>query len=225
MRNFAGMDLLHQISLSGTVVAVGHHSRQYKLEEETLHDDELQIVKTLSPRKQTEWIASRELLYKIINLPARVACLYDDFGKPYLQNSPRQISISHSERWCAAMVSDRACGVDIQMYTPTVRRIAGRFLTHDDLLTAETSNQPLVYLHVLWGAKECLYKAYGKRKLGFREHIFIRHLDFATGKGYGEIEYEGLHLSYEIHFRLLPETAWVFCIEYPAPTSGSHHEL
>lgn len=213
MCSFAGMDILHKIILTHGRVAAGHHRGVYELKEYLLSPEELETVHTLSPRKQSEWIASRELLYQVAGLPERTQCLYDDFGKPYLKNSDAYISISHSELWCAAMISDSPCGVDIQVYNDTVRRIAPRFLTAEEQEIAAGSQHPVSGLHVLWGAKECLYKAYGKRKLGFREHLFIRHLDFISGKGWGEISYEGLHLPYEIHFRLLPECAWVFALQ------------
>jgi 4'-phosphopantetheinyl transferase len=117
------------------------------------------------------------------------------------------------------MISDLSCGIDIQQYTNTVSRISSRFLTASDMANAEKHSNPIAYMHVLWGAKECLYKAYGKRKIGFREHIFIRFLDWENNKGSGEIIYEDIHLSYDIQFRLLPETAWVFCVERPGTIS------
>ena len=209
------MEILHKISFGHSVAAVGHHAGRPNLDDPGLHAEDRIILSTLSPRKQSEWIASRELLFKIAGLPERVQCLYDDFGKPYLKGSEKQISVSHSELWCAAMVSDLNCGVDIQLYSDTVTRISNRFLTPSDEEAVKKHKHPIAFLHVLWGAKECLYKAYGKRKLGFREHIFIPFLDWENNKGRGEIIYEGIHLSYDIQFRLLPEAAFVFCTQRP----------
>jgi len=217
MISFVGMEILDKITIGTTKVAVGHHEGKHEMDESFLYQDEIAIIEQLSPRKRSEWLASRELLYQIAGLPDRVRCLYDDFGKPYLDGSQKHISVSHSELWCAAMISDLSCGVDIQIYSDTVRRIANRFLTPDDLLDIEKAENTIEYLHLLWGAKECLYKAYGKKKLGFREHIFISSLNTETGQGFGEILYEGIHLSYDIYFRLLPEVAWVFCIERRTP--------
>lgn len=204
---------MHQIEIGSTRVAVGHHLGKKEYMDEHLTEQEREIIAPLSPRKRTEWLASRELLFKVAKFPQRVECVYDEFGKPELVGSTKHISISHSELWCAAMISDRICGVDIQIYSDTIRRIAGRFLTEADLKRAEKEKNPLHHLHVLWGAKECLYKAYGKRKLGFRENIFISKLDSARHEGIAEIRYEGLHLQYEFYYRLLPEVAWVFCVE------------
>jgi phosphopantetheinyl transferase len=217
MLSFAAMVIPYKISLDSSVIAVGQHDGQYEMREEDLREDELKIISTLSPRKKSEWLSSRELLYKIADLPERTQCLYDDFGKPYLKGVDQHISLSHSELWCAAMVSDRRCGVDVQSYTETVRRISDRFLIEADVKVVEASLDPLKTFHLFWGAKECLYKAYGKRKLGFREHLFISSIEFEAGTAAGEIHFEDLHLRYDIYFRFLPEVAWVFCIEHPAP--------
>jgi len=199
--------------MGNTRVAVGHHLGKHQYMDEHLTDEEKAIIDPLSPRKRTEWLASRELLFKISNLPQRLGCVYDEFGKPELKGSDQHISISHSELWCAAMISDLHCGVDIQLYTKTVERIAARFLTEHDLQNARKAKNPLHHLHLLWGVKECIYKAYGKRKLGFRENILITKLDDRNDQGQGEINFEGLHLQYEFYYRMLPEVAWVFCLE------------
>ncbi|HEY3386369.1 MAG TPA: 4'-phosphopantetheinyl transferase superfamily protein [Saprospiraceae bacterium] len=216
---------MHKIELGHSVVATGHHAGRYEIQESALHKDEHDLLQGLSPRKRTEWLASRDLLYQIAGLPERVQCLYDDFGKPYLKGVAKFISVSHSELWCAAMISDFPCGVDIQLYTDTVKRISDRFLTPADLVKAEKHTNPMAFMHVLWGAKECLYKAYGKRKIAFKEHIFIPFLDWENNKGSGEIIYEDIHLFYDIQFRLLPEAAWVYCFERPGAVTSSDWKL
>ncbi len=210
------MEKLHTIRHPGMTAAVGHHMGVQEYLTDHLTPEEKEILEPLSPRKRREWLASRELLYQIWGLPERPGCVYDDFGKPVLRGSTQHISISHSERWCAAMISDQPCGIDIQVYSATIRRIATRFLSADELAVAQQSTNPLHSLHVLWGAKESIYKAFGKRKLGFREHIFIHELHPGTLTAKGEIHLEGLPLQYDIEYRMLPEVAWVFCRLRPA---------
>ena len=217
MLSFVAMEILDKITIGTTVVAAGLHEGRHEMDQNLLSPDEIAIIRELSPRKRSEWLASRDLLFQIAALPERPKCLYDDFGKPYLEGIAKHISVSHSELWCAAMISDRPCGVDIQVYSETVRRIADRFLTPEDLVRIAEAENPLHQLHLLWGAKECIYKAYGRRKLGFRENIFITSVNQETGHGSGEIDYEGIHLSYDIYFKMLPAVAWVFCVERASP--------
>ncbi len=207
------MDILHAIITENSKIAVGHHRGMDIHPEDMLFEKELSILNQLSPRKKSEWLASRELLFRIAGLPSRVECLYDDFGKPYLKGIDKSISVSHSELWCSAMVSDKSCGVDIQIYTDTVRRISNRFLSENEMAAIERMNHKIHYLHVYWGAKECMYKAYGKRKLEFRSHIHILSIDAEQCTAVGEIRYEDIHLQYDIHYRILPEAAWVYCIQ------------
>jgi phosphopantetheinyl transferase len=207
------MDVMHQIRLTDATIAVGHHMHVQSYLDEHLTGTERDLIAPLSPRKRKEWLASRELLFSISGQAHRLVCVYDDFGKPVLQGSRQHISISHSELWCAAMISQRPCGVDIQTYSHTVERIAGRFLDPQELHQVKSFPNPLHQLHLLWGAKECLYKAYGKKKLGFRENIHITGIDPGTGTATGVVDYDDIHLSYEIHFRMLPEVAWVFCVQ------------
>ncbi len=216
------VELMHKIQSPGMIAAVGHHMGVQEYLDEHLTPEEKEIIESLSPRKKREWLASRSLLFALSGEPQRMGCVYDDFGKPILRGSDKHISISHSELWCSAMISDRPCGVDIQIYSYTVKRIAERFLTEDEIKVAFATKHALSYLHLLWGAKECMYKAYGKRKLGFREHIHVGAFNPVSGTGQGEIRYEGLHLHYELYYRMLPEVAWVFCCERPvsSPAAG-----
>lgn len=205
------MQKIHQIEFPHGVVALAFHEGDQTGDPAGILAEDHLILEKLSPRKRREWISSRELLFRISGLPERVSCIYDDFGKPFLPNIPSHISVSHSGQWAAAMISKLSCGVDIQVYSETVQRIADRFLSHAELDIVAKSKNQLHCLHVLWGAKECMYKAYGKKKLEFKSHIHINSLDMQKLTATGEIRYENIHLSYEIHFRLLPEAAWVFC--------------
>jgi len=219
------MDIMHEIIMGNTVVAVGHH-HGFEIGPDTmLFESEKYILSQLSPRKKSEWLASQELLFRVAKLPNRAECLYDDFGKPHLKGIDKDISISHSERWCSVIVSDISCGVDIQVYRDTVQRISNRFLSDIELTEIEKKNNKLHYLHVYWGAKECIYKAYGKRKLEFRSHIFITSIDPTQCTAVGEIRYEDIHLTYDIHYRILPEAAWVFCMQHPVPISSHQSRL
>lgn len=219
------MDILHQITIGNTTVAVGRHQGMEIDPMQRASDQENSILSQLSPRKRTEWLASRELLFRIANLPERVECLYDHFGKPYLKGIPKNISVSHSETWCSAMISDQSCGVDIQVYSDTVQRISNRFLSASEWPVIENQQHVLPYLHLYWGAKECMYKAYGRRKLEFRSHLHVHTLDKECCKAIGEINYENIHLTYDIHYRFLPEASWVFCLQRPDPKSPDQSRL
>lgn len=213
------MDLLHKIVIGQTIVAAGRYDAGDEIPDNP-YEKEHPILEKLSPRKKSEWIHSRNLLYSLSPLVTGKECLYDDFGKPVLTESDLHISVSHSQGFASAMISPFSCGVDIQVYSDTVNRIAERFMSaHEEktFLGADRYKR----LHLLWGAKECMYKAYGKRKLEFRKNIFIRSIDFQQNSGSGEIINDTIHLSYDLYYRFLPEAAWIFCIERPVADNNN----
>ncbi len=75
------MEIFEKITIGTTIAAAGHHQEKNEIDEAHLHHDEIAIIRELSPRKRSEWLASRELLFRIAGLPKRAQCLYDDFGK------------------------------------------------------------------------------------------------------------------------------------------------
>lgn len=215
------MNILHQINLIDCKSAIGHHHGTLQVANSAMTESERAIIESLSPRKKSEWISSRELLFIIAGSQERTECIYDEFGKPFLLDSKKHISVSHSGEWSAAIICDRSCGVDIQTYSPTIERIQNKFLAPGEIYQTGRFTHTLHHLHLLWGAKESMYKAYGKKKLEFRQHIFIKSLDIPSCKGTGEIRFEAIHLRYDLHFRILPEAAWVFCIERPPDTDSN----
>lgn len=136
-----------------------------------LHAAERAEIEQLNDRKRLEWLASRYLLHLMSGRLVRGACLKDVHGKPYLQDSDYHISMSHSRDLVSVIASPDPVGVDIQVMVSKIRRIAHKYLTDQELQRIDSDHEMDV-LHVLWGAKECLYKAYGKRGLDFRQHIW-----------------------------------------------------
>jgi phosphopantetheinyl transferase (holo-ACP synthase) len=107
----------------------------------------------------------------------RGACLKDDFGKPYLKDSIFHISMSHSGSYTAVLASPKIVGIDIQVKLDKIERIAPKFVSD-----AESKHLDKVHyiesLHCIWGAKESMYKAYGRRELDFKKHIFVEQFVF-----------------------------------------------
>ena len=84
MCSFASVKVVEKIKFNQSVVALGQHLGKLDLSGRHFSAEEHAILEALSPRKQSEWVASRDLLYIVADLPNRPQCLYDDLGKPYL---------------------------------------------------------------------------------------------------------------------------------------------
>lgn len=145
--------------------------------------EEEDYASTLMDKRRLEWLAGRYLLHVLSGRDVRGACIRDDWGKPHLQDSLYEISISHTTGRAAVIAGPKPVGVDIQELVEKIERIAQKFMRPDEL---ESLRPPyrLEHLHVYWGAKESLYKAYGKRQLDFREHIFIQPFSFQPEGGH-----------------------------------------
>ena len=74
----------------------------------------------------------------------------------------------------------------------------------EEMESLEASTR-LEQLHVYWGAKESLYKAYGRRLLDFREHIAITPFAFKASGGeiYGRIRKDQFAANYQLQYELM----------------------
>jgi phosphopantetheinyl transferase len=126
--------------------------------------------------------------------------IYDEFGKPHLENG-KFISITHSFTFTAIIVSDKFhVGIDIEKQREKILKIAHKFTPFEEYKTIANVDALISKLTIVWGAKESLYKIYGKKKLLFLHHIYIEDFKFADEKTTGEIRYNGENTAYNISF-------------------------
>ena len=126
--------------------------------------------------------------------------IYDEFGKPHLKNG-KFISITHSFTFTAIIVSDKFhVGIDIEKQREKILKIAHKFTPFEEYKTLANHDALVRKLTIVWGAKESLYKIYGKKKLLFLHHIYIEDFKFADEKTTGEIRYNGENTAYNISF-------------------------
>lgn len=148
-------------------------------EEESYFLDQLSLTgnehKTLAIKKgskRLEWLASRWLLHLMSERDQRLECAIDEHGKPFLLDSAYQISLSHSGNLTAVIAAPFSVGIDIQKIVPKISRIAPKFMRAIEMKSLAEDTR-IEHLHVYWGAKEALYKAYGKRQIDFKEHLLV----------------------------------------------------
>ena len=126
--------------------------------------------------------------------------VYDNYGKPHLKDG-KFISISHSFTFTAIVLSeDTPVGIDIEKQREKILKIAHKFTPFEEYKTIANVDALIRKLTIVWGAKESLYKIYGKKKLLFLHHIYIEDFKFNDKKTKGEIRYNGAILSYDIEF-------------------------
>ena len=147
---------------------------------------------------QRGFLSIRHLLKEVGYTDADL--IYDEFGKPHLKNG-KFISITHSFTFTAMIVSDKFhVGVDIEKQRDKILKIAHKFTPFEEYKTIANVDALISKLTIVWGAKESLYKIYGKKKLLFLHHIYIEDFKFADEKTTGEIRYNGENTAYNISF-------------------------
>jgi 4'-phosphopantetheinyl transferase len=194
----------------------------WKIEEEedffmdklTLLPLELDLINATKGHRKLEWLASRWLLHQMSGRDIRGACLKNEFGKPYLENSFFEISISHSRELVSVIAAPQAVGIDIQKLVNKIESISHKFLREEEKASLSKKNY-LEHLHVYWGAKEALFKAYGRKQLDFKQHIFIKPFAFnlRVGKCYGYVQKEDYYADFELRYEQIDDYILVYAIE------------
>lgn len=136
---------------------------------------EQQIViqeKYKHPTALKQWLASRHSLQLLFQ--TSFANFHKNVhGKLESANTEQQLSISHSDDYIAVVKASTAIGVDIQTFNPKLSRIASKFIDYKLLQQLQKSPLYQDYLHVYWGVKEALFKAYGLGQVNFINHLHI----------------------------------------------------
>ena len=184
-------------------------------------EEKAQLDQLTGKSRRLEWMAVRWLLHKMSGRRKRSICVKDEYGKPHLIDSDHEISFSHSKQLVTVIASRFTCGVDIQNITPSVERIAEKFMREEELKSLKKKTR-LEHLHVYWGAKECLYKAYGRKKLDFRKHIMIEPFSYNLKKGtcIGYVKKDDFSARYALRYQIIDTNLpnrqhhmLVYCIE------------
>ena len=153
------------------------------------------------PQKKREWLASRLL---IKTLAEQFGIFYegthkDEHGKAFLVNNNSHISITHTFDYVAVVInSDSAVGIDMEKVDEKLRRTAKKYLSDPEFTHADDN---LSSLCTYWCAKEALYKLYGKKKISFKDSIYIKAFLAEENQIHGFLKDEDLMVHSRIHLR------------------------
>jgi len=134
------------------------------------HEEKGNLTKFKNPNRQAEWIATRLLIYELLG--KTVIIDYDEFGKPSIRDNEQCISISHTKGMVAVQTGIQFAGVDVELISGRVAKIAHKFLNTSELSSLDINNQ-MIHMYAHWGAKEAVYKIYGRKRLDFKENIRV----------------------------------------------------
>ena len=135
-------------------------------------------------------------------------------GKPSIKNSKSHISFSHSGNYAAAIYNnEHSVGIDIQQAKSKILRLSNKFCNQEEL-DFITPKDKLSMLHIIWGAKEAMFKQYGLGAVLFKEHILVHPF---TLKEAGEIMVtfrKNEPLTYKFHYECNEDYFLVYSASY-----------
>lgn len=135
--------------------------------------------------------------------------------KPFLPNEQYHFSISHCGDYAAAIVSKtNRVGVDVEMATERVLKIAKKFLHEEEIsnfklqISNSVTIETVKHLTLLWSCKEAIFKWWGNGEVDFSEMIRIENFNLVSkGKIDATFNTTALHIEYELFDKLC--LAWV----------------
>ena len=162
----------------------------------------------LKGRKRLEYVSARHLVHLLTGLDHRNPIHTDLTGKPiFLWDPTLHLSISHSHQYAAAILSKTSkVGIDIQLIVPQMRKVAKRVFSSTELSFASSENE-LEMLHILWGIKEAVYKAFGLGGIDFKNQISVQSCIYQYPKGSFKagLTKENQTITYSGIYQFLPE--------------------
>ena len=133
--------------------------------------DEVNFDQIKSENRKLEILAARALLKK---MRGNSKLNYNKYGAPILDNN-KKISISHSKKLVAIIVSELKTGIDIEIISARVLKVKNKFLSNND-----NTNESQEDLTIAWSTKECIFKWHQRGNLNFKDDILIKKINHSS---------------------------------------------
>jgi 4'-phosphopantetheinyl transferase len=180
----------------------------WKIEEELdtllnlvlLDDDEKKRYKVFSSNsRKLEFLSVRALLSELLGKEARI--VYNKNNKPFLKDGSMFISISHSHKLTAILLStNEKVGIDLEYMSTNIAAIAFKFLNRKEKVTKELDDRKY-HLYIHWCAKEALYKICDKEGISIRKNLTIEPFKVKeSGEIKGQVRTDKINESFDLYY-------------------------
>jgi len=170
------------------------------LEMVTLDPDDKKRYKGYSSNsRKLEFLSVRALLAELVGKDARI--VYNKNNKPFLKDGSRFISITHSHKLTAILLStNEKVGIDLEYMSSNIAAIAFKFLNRKEKISKDPDNRRYhLYLH--WCAKEALYKICDKEGISIRRNITIEPFVVKnSGEIKGQVHTDKINESFDLFY-------------------------
>jgi len=152
-----------------------------------------------STSRKLEFLSVRALLAELLGKEARI--VYNKNNKPFLKDGSRFISISHSHKLTAILLStNEKVGIDLEYMSSNIAAIALKFLNRKEKVAKEQEKRKY-HLYIHWCAKEALYKICDKEGISLRKNITIEPFDvMESGEIKGQVKTDKINEKFALFY-------------------------
>jgi phosphopantetheinyl transferase len=170
------------------------------LELVTLDNDEKKKYKGYtSTSRRLEFLSVRALLSELLGKDARI--VYNKNNKPFLKDGSRFISISHSHKLTAILLStNEKVGIDLEYMSSNISAFAFKFINRNEKITRDHEIRKY-HLYIHWCAKEALYKICDKEGISIRKNLTIEPFEVKeSGEIKGQVHTDKINESFDLFY-------------------------
>jgi 4'-phosphopantetheinyl transferase len=150
-----------------------------------------------STSRKLEFLSVRALLAEMLDRNARI--VYNKNNKPFIKDGSHFISISHSYKLTAIIISkDERVGIDLEYMRVNINAFASKFVNKREKITRRWADRTY-HLYIHWCAKETIYKICDKEGINIINDITIEPFDVRES---GEIKGSVKNERIDDHFTL-----------------------
>ena len=162
-------------------------------------NDEKKYRGFASNSRKLEFLSVRALLSELLGNEARI--VYNKNNKPFLKDGSKFISISHSNRLTAILLSsNEKVGIDLEYMGSNIGAVAFKFINEKEIITDDL-NKRKYHLYLHWCAKESLYKICDKEGISIRNNITIEPFDVNdSGEIKGKVQTDKINDTFDLHY-------------------------
>ena len=152
-----------------------------------------------SNSRKLEFLSVRALLSELLGKEAKI--VYNKNNKPFIKNGSHFISITHSHRLTAILLStNEQVGIDLEYMSVNIAAFAFKFMNRKEKITKD-QNLRKFHLYVHWCAKEALYKICDKEGISIRNNITIDPFEPKdSGELKGKVHTEKIKESFDLFY-------------------------
>ncbi len=175
-------------------------------------DDELKFQSITHENRKCEFLASRLLLNSLLNKKSEIQ--YNSKGKPKLKSTSLNISISHSSNYACVFLSEKKVGIDVELATRSIDRVAARFLHSAEKEHISKLNKQQLAKIIYWSAKEAIFKSSDLQGIQFNQQIRVDNFDPEQEQDFfANLHFPKKSTRFHLHYLSLENNVLVYCVE------------